>query len=84
MTISGESIRKIEFREGWRGYNQVDVDVFLEEIAAGVDELQASLTEAKARAERAESRVTTPGVDHPGADAGSDSANRAVATISAG
>lgn len=62
MTISGESIRKIEFREGWRGYNQVDVDVFLEEIAAGVDELQASLTEAKARAERAESRVTTPGV----------------------
>ncbi len=62
MTISAESIRKIEFREGWRGYNQVDVDVFLEEVAAGVDELHASLAEAKTRAERAESRVTAPGV----------------------
>lgn len=62
MTIDGESIRKIEFREGWRGYNQVDVDVFLEEVAAGVDELQAALVEAKARAERAESRVAAPGV----------------------
>lgn len=62
MTISGDSIRKIEFREGWRGYNQVDVDVFLEEVAAGVDELQAALAEAKARAERAESRIAAPGV----------------------
>ncbi len=62
MTISGESIRKIEFREGWRGYNQVDVDVFLEEVAAGVDELHAALAEAKARAERAETRATAPGV----------------------
>ncbi len=62
MTISGESIRKIEFREGWRGYNQVDVDVFLEEVAADVDELHATLGEAKARAERAETRVTAPGV----------------------
>ena len=62
MTIDAESIRKIEFREGWRGYNQVDVDVFLEELAAGVDELEAALVEAKARAERAESRVAAPGV----------------------
>ncbi len=62
MTISAESIRKIEFREGWRGYNQVDVDVFLEEVAAGVDELHTSLAELKARAERAESRVAAPGV----------------------
>ena len=62
MTISAESIRKVEFREGWRGYNQVDVDVFLEEVAAGVDELHAALAEVKARAERAESRVASPGV----------------------
>ncbi len=62
MTISAESIRKVEFREGWRGYNQVDVDVFLEEVAAGVDELHTTLAEVKARAERAESRVAAPGV----------------------
>ena len=62
MTISAESIRKIEFREGWRGYNQVDVDVFLEELAAGVDDLHATLAEVKARAERAENRVAAPGV----------------------
>jgi DivIVA domain-containing protein len=62
MTISGESIRKIEFREGWRGYNQVDVDVFLEEVAAGVDDLHAALADARARAERAETRATAPGV----------------------
>lgn len=57
MTLSSEALRKIEFREGWRGYNQVDVDVFLEEVAAGVDTLHAELAELKARAERAESRV---------------------------
>lgn len=60
MTVSSEALRTIEFREGWRGYNQVDVDVFLEETAAGVDALVAELAEAKVRAERAESRV--PGV----------------------
>ncbi len=61
MTLSAETLRKIEFREGWRGYNQVDVDVFLEEVAAGVEELHASLAEAKARAERAEQRIGAPG-----------------------
>ena len=62
MTISSEALRKIEFREGWRGYNQVDVDVFLEEVAAGVDALHAELAELKSRAERAESRVSGVGV----------------------
>lgn len=61
MTLSADTLRKVEFREGWRGYNQVDVDVFIEEVAAGVDELHASLTEAKARAERAEQRTVAPG-----------------------
>ena len=61
MTLSAETLRKVEFREGWRGYNQVDVDVFIEEVAAGVDELHASLAEAKARAERAEQRISAPG-----------------------
>lgn len=60
MTLSSESLRTVEFREGWRGYNQVDVDVFLEEAAAGVDMLHAELAEARVRAERAEGRV--PGV----------------------
>ena len=61
MTLSAETLRKIEFREGWRGYSPVDVDVFLEEVAAGVDELVASLAEARARAERAETRLAQAG-----------------------
>ena len=61
MTLSSETLRKIEFREGWRGYNQVDVDVFLEEVATGVDELQAELAQARTRAERAEQRAPIAG-----------------------
>lgn len=61
MTLSAEKLRKIEFREGWRGYSPVDVDVFLEEVAAGVDEMVASLAEARSRAERAEARLAQAG-----------------------
>lgn len=61
MTISSDTLRKIEFREGWRGYNQVDVDVFLEEVATGIDELHAELGEARTRADRAEQRAPIAG-----------------------
>ena len=61
MTLSAEKLRKVEFREGWRGYSPVDVDVFLEEVAAGVDEMEATLAEARARAERAEARLAQSG-----------------------
>lgn len=61
MTLSAEKLRKVEFREGWRGYSPVDVDVFLEEVAAGVDEMAATLAEARARAERAEARLAQAG-----------------------
>ncbi len=61
MTLSSDTLRKIEFRDGWRGYNQVDVDVFLEEVAAGIDALHAELAEARSRADRAESRFSGTG-----------------------
>ncbi len=61
MSLSADKLRKVEFREGWRGYSPVDVDVFLEEVAAGVDELHADLAESRARAERAEARIAASG-----------------------
>jgi cell division initiation protein len=61
MSLTSEALRKAEFREGWRGYNQVDVDVFLEEVAAGVDALNAEITELKTRTDRAEARVPAAG-----------------------
>jgi DivIVA domain-containing protein len=61
VSVSAEKLRKVEFREGWRGYSPVDVDVFLEEVAAGVDELHAELAESRSRAERAEARIAASG-----------------------
>lgn len=57
MDVSPNTIREIEFREKLRGYNQDDVDEFLERIAAGVEILQERLREATERAVRAEQQA---------------------------
>lgn len=54
MDVSPQSIREIEFREKLRGYNQDEVDEYLERVAAGVEILQERLREATERAVRAE------------------------------
>ena len=57
MDVSPNTIREIEFREKLRGYNQDDVDEFLERVAAGVEILQERLREATERAVRAEQQA---------------------------
>ena len=39
--LTAQVIREAQFREGWRGYSQAEVDDFLEQVATGVDVLQA-------------------------------------------
>ena len=39
--LTAQVIREAQFREGWRGYSQAEVDDFLEQVAAGVDALHA-------------------------------------------
>lgn len=60
MDVSPETIRTVEFRERLRGYNQDDVDQFLERMAAGVEILQQRLRDASERAARAEERPAEP------------------------
>jgi DivIVA domain-containing protein len=57
MDVSPQLLREVEFREKWRGYSADEVDEFLERVATGVEQLQASLREADERATRAERRV---------------------------
>ena len=57
MDVSPQVLRDVEFREKWRGYSPDEVDEFLEQVAAGVEQLQARLREADDRAIRAERRV---------------------------
>ena len=57
MDVSPETIRTVEFRERLRGYNQDDVDQFLERMAAGVEILQQRLVDANERAARAEQQA---------------------------
>ncbi|HUR18008.1 MAG TPA: DivIVA domain-containing protein [Acidimicrobiales bacterium] len=57
MDVSPNTIREVEFREKLRGYNQDDVDEFLERVAAGLEILQERLREATERALRAEQQA---------------------------
>lgn len=57
MDLSPQTIRDIEFREKLRGYNQDEVDEFLERVAAGVEILQERLRQATDRAVRAEQQA---------------------------
>ncbi|HEY2157153.1 MAG TPA: DivIVA domain-containing protein, partial [Isosphaeraceae bacterium] len=58
IEVSARTLREVEFREKLRGYNQDDVDEFLERAAAGVDLLHDRLRQAIERAMRAEQRVS--------------------------
>lgn len=67
MEVASRTLREVEFRQQLRGYNQEDVDEFLERVAAGVEVLQERLARAEARAEEAERRAAT-GAGAPGGD----------------
>jgi cell division initiation protein len=56
MEISARVLREVEFNSSLRGYNTDEVDEFLEQVADGVDRLQA---EAKAAIERADNAERT-------------------------
>jgi cell division initiation protein len=58
MDVSPQTLREVEFREKLRGYNQDDVDEFLERVAAGVEILQDRLRQAMDRVARAEQRAS--------------------------
>ncbi len=58
MEVAPRTLREVEFREKLRGYNQDDVDEFLERVAAGIEVLQDRLRQATERAQRAEQRLS--------------------------
>ncbi len=49
LDLTSQVLRDVEFRETWKGYNQSDVDAFLDEVAAGVDVLHARIRELSDR-----------------------------------
>ncbi|HEX9992732.1 MAG TPA: DivIVA domain-containing protein [Acidimicrobiales bacterium] len=57
MEVTPQLLKDVEFADRWRGYDQAEVDDFLERVAAGVAELRQRLAEAEARAEAAERRA---------------------------
>ena len=46
--VDARRIREVEFRDKMRGYNQEDVDEFLEKVALGVEFLEGELAKAQA------------------------------------
>jgi cell division initiation protein len=50
MELVPKTLREVEFREKLRGYNQDDVDDFLEQVAVGLEALQEQLRQANERA----------------------------------
>jgi DivIVA domain-containing protein len=60
LELTSQVLRDVEFRETWKGYNQSDVDAFLDEVAAGVDALHAKIRELD---ERPAQTVTAPPSD---------------------
>src|SRR2546421_4775640 len=61
MEITPRTIRDVVFRERLRGYDEDDVDEFLERVATGVEILQERLRQAVERAELAERRASGMG-----------------------
>jgi cell division initiation protein len=56
VEISSKEVREVEFRERMRGYHQDDVDEFLEQVARGIEVLEAKVLEAEQRASELASR----------------------------
>lgn len=42
MELTPDAVRRVAFRESWRGYNQVDVDHFIEWVALGLEGIFAA------------------------------------------
>ena len=57
MDLTAHVLRSALFRQAWKGYDTAEVDDFLDEVAAGVDHLEARVRDASERAERAEDRA---------------------------
>jgi cell division initiation protein len=64
MELVPKTLREVEFREKLRGYNQDDVDDFLEQVAVGLEALQDQLRQANERA-RGEGRGLFADDDDP-------------------
>jgi len=58
MELTPQTLREVEFRERWRGYDPDDVDDFLEKAATAIEELHARLREYTERSMVAEQRLT--------------------------
>ena len=57
MELTSSVLRDVEFRETWKGYNQADVDTFIDEVALGVDALQARIRELTETSQRAQQQM---------------------------
>lgn len=63
MELSPRLLRDVDFGEQWRGYNEAEVDEFLERVATALESLIVSFQETAARAEAAERRLLDRGDD---------------------
>lgn len=61
MELSPRLLKDVEFGEQWRGYNQTEVDEFLERVAIALESLIQRFQETSARAEAAERRLLERG-----------------------
>jgi cell division initiation protein len=64
IELSARSFREVEFREKVRGYNQDDVDQFLEQAATSVEVLHDRLRQTLQAAMQAERRIGNLPDDH--------------------
>lgn len=54
MTMTPEDVQATRFREGWRGYDEDEVDDFMSRVAHALQVVIAERDEARARADRLE------------------------------
>ncbi len=65
MDVSPKTLREVEFREKKHGYHQDDVDLFLEQVAVGLEVLHDRLRQAVDRAQRAEAAASDAAASAP-------------------
>ena len=59
VEFTSEVVRSATFREKLKGYNPEDVHAFMERSAAAIDQLTVRLSEASARALKAEAALAS-------------------------
>ncbi len=59
MELTSSVLRDVEFRETWKGYNQADVDTFIDEVALGVDALQARIRDLTDISQRVQQQMVS-------------------------